>query len=274
MELFNDVRRKSGILSLTALWPSACSCRSGQRRLAGHLRCQRSTASALYQNKKNGTFFDRRPGSGLRSQCDGKPQAGMGISAADYDLDAISSVKTNFAGDTPSLYHNLGGAKFETPVRGASASTRNISLGLRFFRHGQGRWPDILLCNWPRLSRSRATETEAATHNEKAAVQKSAQRGASMMFSNDAGPGISTPVAARGCAFGDFDQRRRPRCGRQHRERFSAASALRFTQREQLDQDQNHRHEVNRRRAPHEASNSSLTHLPGEKRSASPSTST
>src|SRR5438552_1867258 len=73
-----------------------------------------STASALYQNKKNGTFIDVALEAGCALSADGKPQAGMGISAADYDLDGnLDLVKTNFAGDTPSLYRNLGGASFE-----------------------------------------------------------------------------------------------------------------------------------------------------------------
>ena len=40
---------------------------------------------------------------------DGKPQAGMGVSAGDYDLDGnLDILKTNFAGDTPSLYRDRG----------------------------------------------------------------------------------------------------------------------------------------------------------------------
>src|SRR6185503_9067514 len=73
-----------------------------------------STASALYQNKKNGKFVDIAMEAGCAPSQDGKPQAGMGVSAADYDMDGnLDIVKTNFAGDTPSLYHNLGGAVFE-----------------------------------------------------------------------------------------------------------------------------------------------------------------
>ena len=45
-----------------------------------------STASALYQNKKNGKFVDIALEAGCALSPDGKPQAGMGISAADYDL--------------------------------------------------------------------------------------------------------------------------------------------------------------------------------------------
>jgi hypothetical protein len=73
-----------------------------------------STASALYQNKKNGKFQDIAIEAGCALSPDGKPQAGMGVSAADYDMDGnLDIVKTNFAGDTPSLYHNQGGANFE-----------------------------------------------------------------------------------------------------------------------------------------------------------------
>ena len=94
-----------------------------------------STASALYQNKRNGKFVDIALESNCALSPDGKPQAGMGISAGDYDLDGnLDLVKTNFAGDTPSLYHNLGGANFEdaTFTAGLGLYT-NISVGAAGF---------------------------------------------------------------------------------------------------------------------------------------------
>src|SRR5215813_10258775 len=95
-----------------------------------------STASALYQNKKNGTFTDIALEAGCALSADGKPQAGMGISAVDYDLDGnLDLVKTNFAGDTPSLYHNLGGANFEdtTFQGGLGRHTQFLGWGCGFF---------------------------------------------------------------------------------------------------------------------------------------------
>ena len=95
-----------------------------------------STASALYQNKKNGKFQDIAIEAGCALSPDGKPQAGMGISAADYDLDGnLDLVKTNFAGDTPSLYHNQGGANFEdaTFTAGLGAHTQYLGWGCGFF---------------------------------------------------------------------------------------------------------------------------------------------
>src|SRR3989454_692452 len=116
-----------------------------------------STASALYQNKKNGTFIDVALEAGCALSADGKPQAGMGISAADYDLDGnLDLVKTNFAGDTPSLYHNLGGANFEdaTYQGGLGKHTQYLGWGCGFFDMDNDGWPDILLCsghNWIKI---------------------------------------------------------------------------------------------------------------------------
>src|SRR6267154_1352384 len=112
---FTDVSEKSGILSANGTY--------GLGVLTADLDndgwpdiyfANDSTASALYQNKKNGTFADIAIEAGCALSADGKPQAGMGISAADYDLDGnLDLVKTNFAGDTPSLYRNIGAANFE-----------------------------------------------------------------------------------------------------------------------------------------------------------------
>ena len=60
-----------------------------------------STSSALYKNNHDGTFTDIAIEAGVAYSPDGKPQAGMGVSAADYDCDGnLDIVKTNFAGDT------------------------------------------------------------------------------------------------------------------------------------------------------------------------------
>src|SRR2546421_366213 len=68
-----------------------------------------SSSSALYRNNHDGTFTDIAIEAGVAYSPDGKPQAGMGVAAIDYDCDGyLDLVKTNFAGDTTSLYRNLG----------------------------------------------------------------------------------------------------------------------------------------------------------------------
>ncbi len=166
-----------------------------------------STASALYQNKKNGTFTDIALEAGCALSADGKPQAGMGISAADYDLDGnLDLVKTNFAGDTPSLYHNLGGANFEdaTFQGGLGKHTQYLGWGCGFFDMDNDGWADILICNGHVYPEVEQLKTEAG-YPQRKLLYKNLRNGQFEDVSYDAGPSISTPVAARGCAFGDFD---------------------------------------------------------------------
>src|SRR5947208_27620 len=166
-----------------------------------------STQSLLYQNKKNGKFVYIGMDSGSALSADGKPQAGMGISAADYDLDGnLDIVKTNFAGDTPSLYHNLGGGNFEdaTFTAGLGAHTQYLGWGCGFFDMDNDGWPDILLCNGHVYPEVEQLKTEAGYAQRKLLYRNLRNRRFADV-SLQVGSGISDPVAARGCAFGDFD---------------------------------------------------------------------
>jgi hypothetical protein len=166
-----------------------------------------STASALYQNKHNGKFEDIAMESGCALSADGKPQAGMGVSAADYDLDGnLDIVKTNFAGDTPSLYRNLGGGTFEdtTFAAGLGRHTQFLGWGCGFFDMDNDGWPDILICNGHVYPEVEQLKTEAGYQQQKL-LYKNLRNGRFDDVSMQGGTGITVPVASRGCAFGDFD---------------------------------------------------------------------
>jgi len=166
-----------------------------------------STASALYQNQKNGKFVDIAVDAGCALSADGKPQAGMGVSAADYDLDGnLDIVKTNFAGDTPSLYHNLGGAQFEdaTFPAGLGRHTQFLGWGVGFFDYDNDGWTDILICNGHVYPEVEQLRTEAG-YSQRKLLYKNLRNGRFDDVSEIGGPGISVPTASRGCAFGDFD---------------------------------------------------------------------
>jgi enediyne biosynthesis protein E4 len=166
-----------------------------------------STASALYQNLKNGKFQDIAIDAGCALSADGRPQAGMGISAGDYDLDGnLDLVKTNFAGDTPSLYHNLGGATFEdaTFPAGLGRHTQYLSWGVGFFDFDNDGWPDILICNGHVYPEVEQLRTEAG-YAQRKLLYHNMHNSHFADVSEEAGPGISEPSASRGCAFGDFD---------------------------------------------------------------------
>ncbi len=166
-----------------------------------------SAPSALYQNKKNGKFEDVAIEAGCALSPDGKPQAGMGISAGDYDLDGnLDLIKTNFAGDTPSLYHNLGGASFEdaTFAAGLGAHTQYLGWGCGFFDFDNDGWPDILICNGHVYPEVEQLKTEAG-YAQRKLLYRNLHNGRFVDVSLQAGLGISEPSASRGAAFGDFD---------------------------------------------------------------------
>ena len=166
-----------------------------------------STASTLYQNKKNGKFVDIALDAGCALSPDGKPQAGMGISAGDYDLDGnLDLVKTNFAGDTPSLYHNLGGMNFEdtTFAAGLGLYTKFLSWGCGFFDCDNDGWPDILICNGHVYPEVEQLTTEAG-YAQRKLLYRNLRNSHFEDVSQMAGPAISEPLASRSCAFGDFD---------------------------------------------------------------------
>ncbi|HKT68088.1 MAG TPA: VCBS repeat-containing protein, partial [Terriglobales bacterium] len=166
-----------------------------------------SSPSLLYQNKKNGKFEDIGILAGCAFSPDGKPQAGMGVSAGDYDLDGnLDIVKTNFAGDTHSLYHNVGNANFEdmTYQAGLGLNTRFLGWGCGWFDMDNDGWPDILICNghvYPEVEQLTTEEGYA----QRKLIYRNLRDGKFEDVSLVAGSGTTTPAPARGCAFGDFD---------------------------------------------------------------------
>jgi len=205
---FTDVSESSGILSANGTYGlGVLTADFNNDGWPDIYVANDSTASALYQNKHNGKFTDIAMEAGCALSADGKPQAGMGVSAADYDMDGnLDIVKTNFAGDTPSLYHNLGGANFEdaTFPAGLGKHTQYLGWGCGFFDFDNDGWPDILICNGHVYPEVEQLTTEAG-YPQRKLLYRNLRNGKFEDVSFNAGPGISAPTASRGCAFGDFD---------------------------------------------------------------------
>jgi hypothetical protein len=166
-----------------------------------------STASTLYKNLRNGKFEDVGITSGVALSPDGKPQAGMGVSAGDYNHDGnLDIVKTNFAGDTHSLYRNQGNWNFEdeTFASGLGVNTKYLGWGCGFFDMDNDGWLDILVCNGHVYPEVEQLKTEAA-YAQRKLLYRNLRKGRFEDVSMKAGTGISAPASARGCAFGDFD---------------------------------------------------------------------
>jgi len=131
----------------------------------------------------------------------------MGVSIGDYNRDGnLDIVKTNFAGDTDSLYTNLGDGTFEdhTYLSGLGINTRFLGWGVGFFDMDNDGWLDLFMSNghvYPEVSGSK-TEAPYAEHKY---LYRNLRNGRFEEVTDKGGPGITAAVAARGCAFGDYD---------------------------------------------------------------------
>jgi len=166
-----------------------------------------SSPSALWKNNHDGTFTDIGVEAGVAFGPDGKTQAGMGVSAADiYGDGNLAIFKTNFAGDTSTLYRNMGSGAFEdmTFQAGLGRNTRFLGWGANFFDFDNDGWPDILTCNGHVYPEVAENGTESG-YRERKVLYRNNGKGKFLDVSLEAGPGILETVSGRGCAVGDFN---------------------------------------------------------------------
>ena len=115
---FTDVSEAAGITQASRERTASASARSTSMMMGGPILyvANDSNPSTLYRNSRDGSFEDIAVQAGCAYSQDGKPQAGMGLALGDYDRNGtIDIFKTNFAGDTSTLYANTGDGTLRGP---------------------------------------------------------------------------------------------------------------------------------------------------------------
>jgi tetratricopeptide (TPR) repeat protein len=166
-----------------------------------------SNPSAVYRNNHDGTFTDVGVKAGCAYSQDGKPQAGMGVAIGDYDRNGTMDIfKTNFAGDTSTLYANSGEGLCDdhTFAAGIGMNTRWLGWGTGFVDFDNDGWLDLFLTNGHVYPEVRQLKTEAG-YAQRKVVYRNLGNGRFADISEQLGPPVTTPKAGRGAAFGDFD---------------------------------------------------------------------
>ncbi len=166
-----------------------------------------SAPATLYRNNKNSTFTDIALEAGCAYSIDGKPQAGMGVSSGDYDRDGwFDIVKTNFAGDTTTVYRNIGKATFDDVSFsvGLGLNTKWLGWGVGFVDLDNDGWLDIFQVNGHVYPEVEKLTTEAG-YSQRKVLYRNLKNGKFGDVSVQVGGAVMENTAGRGAAFGDFD---------------------------------------------------------------------
>src|SRR2546428_658590 len=229
---FTDVTAKAGLLH--SGWGQAVCVGDYDNDGFDDLFVTYFGKSVLYHNNGNGTFTDISERAGVAGN--GK-RWNTGCAFVDYDRDGhldlfvanyidldlktapvpesgpclykgvmVACGPPGLNGGKNILYHNNGDGTFSDVSEKSGILKANVTLclGLLTARLDNDGWLHILICNGHVYPEVEQLKTEAG-YPQRKLLYKNLRNGRFDDVSNDAGPGISAPVAARGCAFGDFD---------------------------------------------------------------------
>ena len=204
---FEDVSKRAGIqetpghycFSVTTLdfnedgWPDV------------YVACD-STPAILYRNNHDGTFTDVAGEQGVAFNEDGREQAGMGSTAADFDGDGhLDLFKTNFSDDTSTMYHANGDGSFTdvTSAAGLAVNTESLGWGAMFADVDNDGYPDVLTANghvYPEVD----AEHLGSTFKQPRLLYYNLGDGHFRDVSKVSGPGLLEPLSGRGLAVADL----------------------------------------------------------------------
>ena len=166
-----------------------------------------STANLYFHNLKGKGFEEIAGPSGVAYNEDGREQAGMGVSAGDFNHDGLLDIfKTNFADDTHTLYRNMGDNNFEdaTIDSGLAVNTRYLGWGTAFLDIDNDGWLDLIVANghvYPEVESGHSGER----FKQPRLIYWNRGDGQFFDLSTAAGTGITDQHSSRGLAVGDLN---------------------------------------------------------------------
>jgi enediyne biosynthesis protein E4 len=166
-----------------------------------------STPNLYYHNLAGKGFEQIGAQAGVAYNEDGREQAGMGLTAGDFDRDGLLDIfKTNFADDTHTLYRNLGGNNFDdaTIASGLAVNTKYLGWGTAFLDIDNDGWKDLIVANghvYPEVDSGHTAEK----FQQRRLLYWNRGDGQFFDLSGASGSGISAEHSSRGLAVGDLD---------------------------------------------------------------------
>lgn len=160
----------------------------------------------LFHNLQNGKFEEVGATVGVAYDEDGKTFAGMGVDFADYDNDGWPDIFINaLALQKYALFQNRGGRfDYVSGTLGVAATSINHSgWGVKFIDYDNDGLKDLFIGQGHVMDNIDLTQPEV--HYVEAPMLLRNESRKFVNVSLKAGPVFKRPLAARGVAFGDFN---------------------------------------------------------------------
>lgn len=169
-----------------------------------------SDPNQLWLNQHDGTFKNEAWLGGAAVNADGKPEAGMGVDAGDFDGNGTEDIfVTHLMEETNTLYVNLGKAMFEDRTREsglALQSRRYTGFGTLWFDYDNDGWLDLHVTNGAvRLLPEMLQKGEAFPYAQPNQLFRNTGKGEFVDVSTAAGAALQMLGVGRGTAYGDLD---------------------------------------------------------------------
>ena len=167
-----------------------------------------SVPNFLFHRTGNWKYEDVALRSGVAVASDGRPRAGMGTDAADYDGDGqLDLVVTNLDFQMHSLFRGLGGRLFAyaTPESGIGAATLPfVGFGVVFFDFDHDGQLDLAFANG-HIHDNAPQFRAGATHAQRKLLFRNAGSRRFVDVTATAGSGFALEKVGRGLVAGDID---------------------------------------------------------------------
>ena len=164
----------------------------------------------LWINQKDGTFSDEALLAGAALNREGKPEAGMGVDAADFDGDGDEDLfVTHLMEETNTLYVNQGSGFFEDRTIEAGLhlpSLNYTAFGTGWFDYDNDGWMDLLSLNGAvRIPQERAGQGDPYPLGQPNQLFRNQGGTLFQDASAQGGEVLVLSEVSRGAAFGDLD---------------------------------------------------------------------
>lgn len=203
---FTDVSQESGVASVSGPGMGLVCADFDEDQDLDVYVCNDGQPNFLFQNDGKGGFEEIGLLAGLAYDFSGKANSSMGVDIGDFDLDGLFDLfVTNYQGEMPVLYRNLGGGLFEdatTTGRVTHELFPHVNWGTAFIDFDNDGDEDIFVaCG----HFDRVEQIDDRTQKKLKNYLLRNDGGRYVDVTDESGTGFKVIETSRGAAFEDFD---------------------------------------------------------------------